>query len=287
MTTDAEAGTTLRKEDAGGPAVTAVLSIAGLDPAAGAGILADMRVFTSYELYGAGVVTALTVQDTSGVSSVSPVDADLLAQQLRTLTDDMAPAATKTGMLATGELAAVVASFARSSKLGLLVVDPVLSSTSGSSLAAGGLLDVIRDELVPACDLVTPNIPEAEALAGLKIEDHQSALRACEKLLEMGAGAACVTGGHWPGEPVDVYLDGSGHRFLEAGRMEPHAGDMPEVHGSGCCFSSAIVARLALGDTVEEAVSAAKTYTARAIRAGIRPGSGMRVPWGFEHAPGS
>lgn len=254
-------------------AVVAVLSIAGLDPSAGAGLLADTRVFESHGLYGTGVITAVTAQNTHGVSAVEPVGAAILRSQLTTLTEDIAPLVTKTGMLASGELAEIVAESAAAGRLGRLVIDPVLASTGGHILGDDTLVPVLREQLIPASDLVTPNIHEAEMLTGSKIDDLDAAASACESLLEMGAGGVCITGGHWPGDPVDIFMDAVGMKLLKGPRVQG------QVHGSGCCFSAAVVARLALGDAMADAVVAAKTFTRDAIATGAAPGSGLPVPW--------
>lgn len=257
----------------GSPAI--VLTIAGLDPSAGAGLLADTRIFYAHGLYGTGVITALTVQDTGGVDRVEAVGATLLEDQLNALTKDTPPAASKTGMLVSGELAGVVAGFARHGALGRLVIDPVLASTGGKPLADGHLLEVLKHELIPLCHLATPNTHEAEALTGIGIADADDAIRAATALLEMGAGSVCITGGHLSGEPVDVYMDGDGAVMLKSPRLAEGQG----IHGTGCCFSAAVTARLALGEATLEAVKAAKKATEAAIEDAVSPGSGMPVPW--------
>lgn len=252
-----------------------VLSIAGFDPSGGAGLLADSRVFSAHGLYGTGVVTAITIQDTSRVLEVQAVGVRLLEEQLRVLTGDIQPVASKTGMLASGEAATVIAEFARRRLLGRLVVDPVLASTSGASLADERLVDVLKRELLPACKVVTPNIHEAEALTGVSIEATGDAVRAGTALLELGASSACITGGHFPGEAVDVFVDVDGAMLLEAPRFN---GEL-RFHGTGCCFSAAVTACLALGHTPKEAVRQAKEATAAAIADAVKPGKGMPVPW--------
>lgn len=253
----------------------AVLSVAGLDPSAGAGIMADARVFTAHGLYATGVVTALTVQDTSAVLEVEAVEAELFERQLARLTADIPPVASKTGMLANGDLADVVADAAGRNQLGRLVVDPVLASTGGRQLADDSLIRALKDKLIPFSDLVTPNLQEAEVLTGQSVDDMDGARRAATGLLDMGAAAVCITGGHWPGEPVDLLVHDGGSIVLEAQGSHP---DRP-VHGTGCYFSAAIVARLAYGEDMLAAVRGAKDETAAAIANAVLPGSGMRVPW--------
>ncbi len=250
------------------------LSIAGLDPSGGAGLLADARVFSTLGLYGMAVATAVTAQNTREVRDVMPLSAEKVSSQLEAVLDDITPAATKTGMLATAETAKAVAALAAEGRLGRLVVDPVLAAGSGRSLAGEGVADVIRDGLMPCCDLITPNISEAEVLAGLRITDRESARAAARALREMGAEAVCITGGHWQGEPDDLLATGEETVFLEGSRFAEAGGS----HGTGCVFSAAAASFLALGEKVTEAVRKAKILTGAAIADAITPGGGMTVP---------
>lgn len=249
--------------------------MAGLDPSGGAGLIADMRVFELLGVYGAGVLTATTAQSSRGVARIAPLDSDIIEAQLDELLADMTPAATKTGMLVTASAAKAVAARAAAGSLGQLVVDPVLASTSGDSLSDAGLVDALLGELLPHCRLITPNLHEAELLTGIEISAPEDAVVAARELAEAGPEYVCITGGHLTGEPVDIFLAEGEVEYLEGERLL--AGE--RIHGSGCFFSSAAAAYLALGLTAGDAVAKAGKLTRRAIGSSIRPGKGMAIPW--------
>lgn len=252
-----------------------VLSIAGFDPAAGAGILADLRVFGALGLYGMAVVTAVTAQNTEDVTAVYPTEGDAIATQAETLITDIPPVATKTGMLASKEAVESVAAFAARDRLGRLVVDPVLASSSGAVLAEEGVLGAIRETLLGCCELVTPNLDEAGLLSGMEIVDRESAAAAAQVMRKLGAANVCITGGHWHEAPVDLLVTAEESIFLEGKRI----GGERTYHGTGCFFSAAIAAYMALGESTGVAVRKAKKYTEAALRSSIRPGKGMAIPW--------
>lgn len=255
--------------------IITVLSIAGLDPSAGAGLLADARVFSHYGLYGCGALTAVTAQNTSGVCQVYPLDAEQVYAQLESLSEDIRPVVTKIGMLATAAIAIEVAGFAGDAHLGQVVIDPVLTSTSGAALADKGLRDIIIDRLIPDCSLITPNLDEAKALTGIDIGDMETAGQAARAIADMGAAAVCVTGGHWQGRPTDLLLADGELLQIEG---ERGGGNNP-FHGTGCFFSASVAACLAQGSGLVDSVRQSKALTARAIGSSVRPGRGMNVPW--------
>ncbi len=252
-----------------------VLSIAGFDPAAGAGILADIRVFNALGLYGMAVVTAVTAQNTAEITGVYPLEGDTVTTQIETLITDIPPAAAKTGMLASEAAVGTVAAFAIEGRLGRLVVDPVIVSSSGAGLADEGTAGALRETLLGCCELVTPNLGEAGLLSGIEVVDRESAMAAAQVMRKLGAAGVCITGGHWPGAPTDLLVTAEESTFLEGKRI----GGERAYHGTGCLFSAAIAAYMALGESTGASVRKAKKLTEAALRGSIRPGKGMAIPW--------
>jgi len=250
-----------------------VLTIAGSDPSGGAGLQADLKVFHAHRCWGAAVVTALTVQDTTRVHAVEPVAPALVAHQLDVVLADLDVRAAKTGMLGTPDVVDVVAARFAARPPIPLVVDPVLVASAGQSLAAAGVVAALRTRLLPVAALVTPNLAEAEALLGRRVADVDGMRDAARALVDAGARAALVTGGHLPDRAVDVLYDGRAVHVLDAPRL--HVGP---THGTGCALSAAIVARLAAGDALVDAVAAAKRWTHAALAAAVAPGHGRRSP---------
>jgi hydroxymethylpyrimidine/phosphomethylpyrimidine kinase len=246
-----------------------LLTIAGFDPSCGAGVAADLKTFAAHNCYGIAAVTALTVQSTQGVRSVHPTPSATLRAQLESLIEDCAIAGVKIGMLANRANASTVADFLDQHKFAHVVLDPVSRPTAGT----GELLDeaglkFVRDELLKRVTVVTPNMPEAGFLTGMEVKDLHTMKAAGQKLLEMGARAVVVTGGHLD-KPVDVLCEGAA--------METFGGDhikSPHTHGSGCTFSSAIAAQLASGQQLREAVILAKAYVTKAIEKAYPIGKG-------------
>ncbi|MHB9053119.1 MAG: bifunctional hydroxymethylpyrimidine kinase/phosphomethylpyrimidine kinase [Thermoleophilia bacterium] len=253
---------------------TAVLTIAGSDPSGGAGIQSDLGVFSYLGLHGLSVITAVTAQNTRGVQRVFPLGRDHVSAQLESVAADFRPAVSKTGMLPTVDIIEEVSQISSRGQLGKLVIDPVLVSTSGVRLAADECTYYLMRNLLPQCSLVTPNLFEAEMLSGRSIRTEQDAMEAARALVGAGAGSACVTGGHWPGNPVDFVFDGQIMHKFEGQRISTAS----PVHGTGCVFSSAAAAYLARGFTVAAAVENAKILVERAINGAISPASGMMLP---------
>jgi len=246
-----------------------VLVIAGFDPSGGAGIAADLKTISAHNLYGVAAMTALTVQSTKGVLSVHAIPSATLRAQLDALAEDVSPSAVKIGMLANRGNAQVVAEFLDRHKFANVVLDPVIKPSSGGIdlLDAGGV-KFLTDELLKRANLVTPNIAEAALLSGLPVKDLAGMEAAARKIVEQGAKAVIVKGGHME-KPVDVLFDGT--------EMFTFGGDQVKTlntHGSGCTFASAIASELATGRALREAVLLAKTYVQKAIEHGYAIGKG-------------
>src|SRR6185295_19385568 len=185
------------------------LTIAGSDPSGGAGVQADLKTFAAFGLYGASAITAVTVQSTKGVEAVAPLAADLVTAQIEAVAGDLTIAATKVGMLATAAIVEAVAAAIEELDLPLVVVDPVIVSSSGERLLDADGVQALIAELLPRARVITPNIPEAEALSGLRIRSADDARRAAARIVDMGASAVIITGGHDAGpNVVDLVYDG-------------------------------------------------------------------------------
>lgn len=260
------------------------LTIAGSDPGAGAGVQADLKTFAALGVYGVCAITAVTVQNTRGVASVAPLQADLVTAQIEALAGDITVHSTKIGMLATVAIVEAVAAAIAELDLPLVVLDPILVSTSGEPLLDADGVRLLVTELLPRSFVVTPNIPEAEALSGVPIRSPEDARTAARRLREMGAGAVVITGGHAvhrgepgaPAEVVDLLYDG--HTFTEYHTTRIDAG---RLHGTGCAFSSALAAGVALGHPLGESVRLAQAYVAGAIAHAHAIGHGALV---LEHS---
>jgi hydroxymethylpyrimidine kinase/phosphomethylpyrimidine kinase len=258
-----------------------VLTIAGSDPGGGAGVQGDLKTFAAQGVYGMAVITALTVQNTRGVTRVEPVAPDLVGEQIAAVLSDIEPQAIKIGMLATGPIVRVVASVvarhcrsrAASSPVAI-VVDPVMAASGGAVLLDAEGVVAIREDLLPLATVITPNTIEAERLTGLPVRSVADAHRAAARLVSLGAAAAIITGGHFDGPPVDILFDGVRAIEFTGPRV-----DSIDTHGTGCAFSSALAARLSLGDSIEAATRQAKAYVAAAIGRAPHLGAG-RGPLG-------
>lgn len=242
------------------------LSIAGTDPTSGAGIQADLRVFAALGVHGLTVVAALTAQDTRGVSGAYPVPGQQVRAQLECLLEDVRPGAMKTGMLYSKDAVLAVADAVRDHKLENLVIDPVAVSTSGKDLLEPEALAALKAELLPLARVITPNLAEAALLTGLDVQSPQDMEDAARALHGMGPGMVIITGGHLQGhKAVEVLYDGHGIEKQESPLLPGR------YHGTGCAYSAAITACLALDVTPAEAASRAKTFVTRAIKNAIRP----------------
>ncbi|PYT02373.1 MAG: bifunctional hydroxymethylpyrimidine kinase/phosphomethylpyrimidine kinase [Acidobacteria bacterium] len=248
-----------------------VLSVAGLDPSGGAGIVADVKTFTAFGCFAVAAVTSLTFQNTSGVYGAAHQTAESVRAQVLPVVEDFKVAGAKTGMLPTREVISEVARLFRETSLPAPVVDPVARSTSGYDLVDDAALDALKRELLPLARLVTPNIPEAERLTGLKVYGGADMRRVAQALRDMGARAVLVKGGHLEGAALDLLLDEDDHAetFL-AERIETTS-----THGTGCVLSAAIAACLARGMTLADSVGAAKRFVTDAILRAPRLGRGQ------------
>lgn len=250
---------------------TVVLTIAGFDPSGGAGITADLKTFAANNCYGVAAITALTVQNTQGVKDVRPVEAPLLKASIETLMADGRIKAVKIGMLGSRANAEVVRGFLETANGLPSVLDPVVQSSSGKELLNAEGLEYLKKHLLSRVSVVTPNMAEASALTGITVQNLESMKAAAQKIVEMGARAAIVTGGHLD-KAIDVLWNGSGCQTFAGDRIK-----VDSTHGTGCTFSSAIAANLALGRPLADAVVLAKAYVTEAIRKAYPIGPG-RVP---------
>ena len=239
------------------------LTIAGSDSGGGAGIQADLKTFAAMGVYGTSAITAVTAQNTLGVSDWLAMPEDLVAAQIDAVLTDIGADAVKTGMLANASIIETVADRLRAHNVDCLVVDPVMVAKGGNKLLEDDAVDALVRELLPLATIVTPNLPEAEVLTGLRINTWDGMRAAAEKLVEMGARAVVVKGGHLRhGEAsTDLFFDGRGYREYAATRIETN-----NTHGTGCTFASAIAAGLAKGLDLPGAVALAKSYVTLAIQ---------------------
>lgn len=245
-----------------------VLSIAGFDPTAGAGVGADLKTIAAHNCYGVAVVTALTVQSSRGVKGVQSVSAELVRAQLEELIKDVPVGAVKIGMLGTRANVHAVAEVLEKKKISNVVLDPVLRSTSGMELLDAAGAKELAKRLLALATVVTPNIGEAAALTGMEIKKVDDMKAAATKLREMGARSVVITGGELE-RPTDLLYVGDEFTPLETDRIKSE-----NTHGTGCAFSSAIAANLALGRPLTDSVMLAKAYVGKAIAKGYGIGKG-------------
>ena len=244
------------------PAVA--LTIAGSDPSGGAGLQADLKTFHQFGVYGEAIVTLVTVQNTRGVAEVETLSGDLVARQIQAVLEDIPPAAAKTGALGSAAVIEAVAEVAQTFRFPL-VVDPVMISKHGARLLAVEAEQTLKRRLLPYAFLLTPNIPEAEAFTGVRIRGEGDMRAAAERLRELGCRNVLVKGGHASGAPNDLLVGDAVARLFPGTRIET-----AHTHGTGCTYSAAIAAGLALGFPLQEAIERAKEFIQAAI----------------EHAPG-
>jgi len=248
-----------------------LLTIAGFDPSCGAGIAADLKTFAAHGCYGVAAITSLTVQSTEGVQAVHNTPSAELREQLEILAKDCDIVAVKIGMLGNRGNAVVVAEFLDAHKFAHVVHDPVMKSSSGAELLDAAGLKYLITELLKRSTVITPNVPEAEILAGMEIKDVAGMEAAARKIVEMGAHAVIVKGGHME-RAIDVLFDGEKITLLGGDRVKAD-----NYHGTGCTFASTIAAQLASGRGLTEAAMLAKAYVTKAIEKGYAIGKG-RIP---------
>ena len=245
------------------------LTIAGSDSSGGAGIQADIKTMQANGVYAMSAITALTAQNTTGVSGIFEVTPEFLGQQLDAVFTDIYPDAVKIGMVASAELVKMIAFKLKEYKAERIVVDPVMVSTSGSRLISEEAIQILKTELFPLASVLTPNIPEAEVLFGASIHSAEDMERAAQAISEEYHCAVLLKGGHQLNDANDLlYAEGKSRWFYG------HRIDNPNTHGTGCTLSSAIASNLAKGYGLEEAVERAKEYISRALGAMLDLGAG-------------
>ena len=248
------------------------MTIAGSDSGGGAGIQADLKTFSALGVYGASTLTAITAQNTVAVTAVHELPTGIIAAQIEAVVTDIGVDAVKTGMLSSSAIVETVAQELRRHEIVNLVVDPVMVAKSGDPLLRQEAVDSLKTRLVPLAALITPNVPEAETLTGLKIETGEDVREAARRIVALGASAVVVKGGHLSGPATDLLFDGREFTEFTSERF-----DTVNTHGTGCTFASAAAAGLAQGKSVPEAVAQAKKFVTEAIR--------NSYPLGHGHGP--
>ena len=245
------------------------LTIAGSDCSGGAGIQADIKTMTMNGVYAMSAITALTAQNTTGVRAIQESTPEILKQQIDAVFEDIFPDSVKIGMVSSSELVCVIAERLKYHKAKNIVVDPVMVATSGSSLMKTDAVKTLTDELLPIATLVTPNIPEAEVLSGLSIENKEDMQKAAKTIGDSYGCAVLLKGGHNINDANDLLYENREYHWFEGKRI-----DNPNTHGTGCTLSSAIASNLAKGFTLAESVQRAKEYISGALSAQLNLGQG-------------
>lgn len=246
-----------------------VLTIAGSDCSGGAGIQADLKTITAHKMYGMSVITALTAQNTTGVYGIMDAGAEFVKNQLDCVFSDIFPDAVKIGMVSNPEIISAIAEKLTEYDAKNVVVDPVMSATSGGALIKDGGANALIERLIPHADIITPNILEAEILSGMKIETKEDMLLAAERIAKFYSGGILIKGGHLADCADDLLFDGETAKWFAAKRI-----DNPNTHGTGCTLSSAIACALADGASLYDAVKIAKAYVNDAIASMLDLGNG-------------
>lgn len=246
-----------------------LLTIAGSDSSGGAGIQADLKTFAAHGTFGMSVITAVTAQNTCGVTLVQNIDCDVVEAQIAAVFDDIRVDAVKIGMVSQPEIIRTIAKCLRKYKPAIIVVDPVMISKSGYPLLAPEACETLVKELLPLATLVTPNLPEAEAISGMKVAVKEEMRPVAEKIIALGAKAVLVKGGHLEDMADDLLFDGKDETWFTGKRIQTK-----NTHGTGCTLSSSLAANLAKGMELAEAVAASKAYVTEAIAHGLELGSG-------------
>jgi hydroxymethylpyrimidine/phosphomethylpyrimidine kinase len=260
---------------------TAALTIAGSDSGAGAGVQADLKTFAAHGVYGTCAITAVTAQNTRGVTAAETLSGAIVRAQIDAVMLDFPVRAAKTGMLATAAIVSTVAEAVRAHGLENLVVDPVMLAKSGDSLLDAAAVDALRSLLLPRAAVVTPNIPEAEVLAGMRILTDADRDVAAERILALGPRLVIIKGGHAPTDDiVDSLYDGERVQRFSHARVPGTS-----THGTGCTFAAALAAHLALGRAVAQAIPLVQAYIAGAIRHAPRMGDGHGPMHHFWNGP--
>jgi hydroxymethylpyrimidine/phosphomethylpyrimidine kinase len=245
------------------------LTIAGSDSGAGAGIQADLKTFAALGVYGTSAITAITAQNTKAVTAIFELSPEIIGAQIDAVMQDIGADAVKTGMLANSAIIEVVAKKLREYRLANLVVDPVMVAKSGDLLLRSEAIESLKSHLIPLAAVVTPNLPEARQLTGIRGTRQSDLKEAARRIVAMGAKSVVIKGGHRKGPAIDLFYDGKKFLSFSAARVRT-----PNTHGTGCTFSAAIAANLARGEMLEQAVGRAKTFMTRAIRKSFAIGAG-------------
>lgn len=245
------------------------LTIAGSDSSGGAGIQADLKTMTVNGVYAMSVITALTAQNTQGVTGILDVSPEFITEQMDAVFTDIYPDAIKIGMVSSPEIVEAIAASLEKYKAKNIVLDPVMVATSGAKLLKEEAMDSLINRLIPLADVITPNIPEGEILAGMEITNEDQMIKAAEKIGKKYDCAVLLKGGHRVNDANDLlYRDGE-FKWFRSERI-----DNPNTHGTGCTLSSAIGANLAKGYDIDQAIEMAKDYLTGALRAGLDLGKG-------------
>lgn len=246
-----------------------VLTIAGSDCSGGAGIQADIKTITAHKMYAMSAITALTAQNTTGVYGVLEVEPEFVSQQIDCIFSDIRPDAVKIGMVSNSRIIEVITNKLMEYKAENIVVDPVMIATSGSRLLCDEAMEALITRLLPIGTIITPNIPEAEALCGFEIENEADMIKAAEKISNTISGAILIKGGHFESTANDLLYCAGKSYWFKSERIEN-----PNTHGTGCTLSSAIACNLVNGYTLEESISNSKEYITGALKAGLNLGQG-------------
>ena len=246
------------------------LTIAGSDSSGGAGIQADLKTMLANHVYGMSAITALTAQNTTGVTDIMEVTPEFLAEQLDSIFTDIRPDAVKTGMVSSSQLIEIIADKLREYEAVNIVVDPVMVATSGAKLICDDAMETLKKKLLTLATVITPNIPEGEVLAGMKITSKEDMVTAAEKISKTYGCSVLLKGGHSLNDANDLLVEPGKEPVWFKGRRIANT----NTHGTGCTLSSAIASNLAKGKSLEEAVKGAKNYISGALAAGLDLGKG-------------
>ncbi|WP_026485737.1 bifunctional hydroxymethylpyrimidine kinase/phosphomethylpyrimidine kinase [Caldanaerobius polysaccharolyticus] len=246
------------------------LTIAGSDSGGGAGIQADLKTYSAHGVYGMSVITSITAQNTTGVLGIEDISPEMVALQIKAIFEDLYPDAVKIGMVSNEGIIESIAGGLKNYKPEKVVLDPVMISKSGNHLLKPEAIEALKRKLIPLSLVVTPNLMEAGALSGFEIKDKEDMKEAAKKILDLGAKTVVVKGGHLTGDALDIFYDGKVFYEITSERINTE-----NTHGTGCTFSSAIAANLALGYDLLESIKRAKNYITGAIKHSLGIGHGV------------
>lgn len=246
-----------------------VLTIAGSDCSGGAGIQADIKTITAHKLYAMSAITALTAQNTTGVTDILNIEPDFVAKQIDAVFTDIYPDAVKIGMVSSADIIGIIADKLKRYNAKNIVLDPVMVSTSGSKLLAADALDALINKLMPLADVITPNLLEAQCLIGYDLYSAQDMERAAKDISKNFKGSILIKGGHFEGSADDLLFANGEVSWYRIPRI-----DNPNTHGTGCTLSSAIACNLAMGFDMKTSIKNAKDYITGALKAGLDLGKG-------------